>query len=100
MNAKLKRWIFAVNALGFAGFLAWLASMSDRQILREQDGILYFLPCVPFLFVFVLLLEPKKKPEEKKPDGEAADLEAADSEAAEPEDGKAGKDGEGPGGAA
>ncbi len=95
MNAKLKRWIFAVNALGFAGFLAWLASMSDRQILREQDGILYFLPCVPFLFVFVLLLEPKKKPEEKKPDGEAAD-----SEAAEPEDGKAGKDGGGPGGGA
>lgn len=96
MNAKLKRWIFAVNALGFAGFLAWLASMSDRQILREQDGILYFLPCVPFLFVFVLLLEPKKKAEEKKPEEGAAE----DGEAAEPEDGKAGKDGGGPGGAA
>ena len=93
MNAKLKRWIFAVNALGFAGFLAWLASMSDRQILREQDGILYFLPCVPFLFVFVLLLEPKKKPEEKKPD------DAAEGGAAEKSDGDAEKGG-GPGGAA
>lgn len=96
MNAKLKRWVFGVNAVGFAGFLAWLASMSDRQILREQDGILYFLPCVPFLFVFVLLLEPKKKPEEKKPDGG----EAADGEAAGPEEAKGGKDGGGPGGAA
>ena len=89
MNAKLKRWIFAVNALGFAGFLAWLASMSDRQILREQDGILYFLPCVPFLFVFVLLLEPKKKPEEKKPD------DAAEGGAAEKSDGDAEKGGAG-----
>ena len=73
MNAKLKRWIWIVNTLGFVVFLAWLASMSDRQILREQDGILYFLPCVPFLFVFVLLMEPKgkngKKPEEGKNEG-------------------------------
>lgn len=61
MNAKFKRIVWIVNTLGFVGFLAWLASMSDRQILREQDGILYFLPCVPFLFVFVLLLEPKGK---------------------------------------
>ena len=61
MNPKLRRWIWIVNTLGFLAFLAWLGSMSDRQILREQDGILYFLPCVPFLFVFVLLLEPKGK---------------------------------------
>lgn len=66
MKPVLKRCIWIVNTLGFVAFLAWLASMSDRQILREQDGILYFLPCVPFLFVFVLLLEPKPKP--GKPD--------------------------------
>ena len=66
MNPMLKRGIWIVNTLGFVAFLAWLASMSDRQILREQDGILYFLPCVPFLFVFVLLLEPK--PKARKPD--------------------------------
>jgi hypothetical protein len=59
MKPMLRRGIWIVNTLGFVAFLAWLASMSDRQILREQDGILYFLPCVPFLFVFVLLLEPK-----------------------------------------
>lgn len=96
MNAKLKRWIFAVNALGFAGFLAWLASMSDRQILREQDGILYFLPCVPFLFVFVLLLEPKKKAEEKKPEEGAAE----NGESAEKEEDAAGKSGGAGGGGA
>ncbi len=67
MKPMLKRVIWIVNTLGFVAFLAWLASMSDRQILREQDGILYFLPCVPFLFVFVLLLEPK--PRARKPDG-------------------------------
>lgn len=66
MKPMLKRGIWIVNSLGFVLFLAWLATMSDRQILREQDGILYFLPCVPFLFVFVLLLEPKgRKPGEK-----------------------------------
>ncbi len=70
MKPMLKRGIWIVNTLGFVAFLAWLASMSDRQILREQEGILYFLPCVPFLFVFVLLLEPKprsRKPGEGKP---------------------------------
>lgn len=61
MKPMLKRGIWIVNTLGFALFLFWLASMSDRQLLREQDGILYFLPCVPFLFVFVLLLEPKPR---------------------------------------
>jgi hypothetical protein len=65
MKPMLKRGIWIVNTLGFVAFLAWLASMSDRQILREQEGILYFLPCVPFLFVFVLLLEPK--PRSRKP---------------------------------
>lgn len=72
MKPMLKRGIWIVNTLGFVAFLAWLASMSDRQILREQEGILYFLPCVPFLFVFVLLLEPKPKP--RKPgDGKPGD---------------------------
>ena len=66
MKPVLKRGIWIVNTLGFVAFLGWLASLSDRQILREQDGILYFLPCVPFLFVFVLLLEPK--PRARKPD--------------------------------
>lgn len=70
MKPMLKRGIWIVNTLGFVAFLAWLASMSDRQILREQDGILYFLPCVPFLFVFVLLLEPKPR----KPSRPAAEL--------------------------
>ena len=73
MNPTLKRWVWMVNSLGFVVFLAWLASMSDRQILREQDGILYFLPCVPFLFVFVLLLEPKPKGTGKKPGGREDD---------------------------
>ena len=75
MKPGLKRCIWIVNTLGFVAFLAWLASMSDRQILREQDGILYFLPCVPFLFVFVLLLEPKprsRKPEEPGKPGDGA----------------------------
>ena len=66
MKPGFKRWVWVVNTLGFVAFLAWLGCMSDKQILREQDGILYFLPCVPFLFVFVLLLEPK--PKSRKPD--------------------------------
>lgn len=73
MKPMLKRGIWIVNTLGFALFLFWLASMSDRQLLREQDGILYFLPCVPFLFVFVLLLEPKPRKPAAPPHGDGGE---------------------------
>ena len=62
MKPGLKRAVWIVNSLGFAFYLLWLATMTDKQILREQDGILYFLPVSPFFFVDMLLVDPKPKP--------------------------------------
>ncbi|MDD2239683.1 MAG: hypothetical protein PHO14_05380 [Kiritimatiellae bacterium] len=66
MSPALKRMVWLLNSAGFAFYLAWLATMGDRQILREQDGIVYFLPVIPFFFVYMLLLEPKPKPQAPK----------------------------------
>jgi len=46
--------------------------------MREQEGILYFLPCLPFLFVYLMMMPRKKPPtppapEEKDDDGEGAE---------------------------
>ena len=76
MKPGLKRAVWIVNSLGFAFYLIWLATMTDKQILREQDGILYFLPVIPFFFVYMLLVEPKPKPAQSAP---PAHDEASDS---------------------
>ena len=68
MNPGLKRAAWALNTCGFAFYLAWLATMGDKQILREQDGIVYFLPVLPFFFVYLMLFEPKPA---RPPAGEA-----------------------------
>ena len=38
--------ILILNSLGFAFFLAWLISLREQPIMREQEGILYFLPAL------------------------------------------------------
>jgi hypothetical protein len=60
MTPALKRAIWILNTCGFTFYLAWLATISDKQILREQDGIIYFLPVIPFFFVYMLMIDPKK----------------------------------------
>lgn len=59
MTNRLRRWVLGLNTAGFALFLVWMVSLRDRAILREQDGILYFMPCLPFLFVYLLMMPPK-----------------------------------------
>jgi quinol-cytochrome oxidoreductase complex cytochrome b subunit len=59
MTPGFKRAVWIFNTCGFVFYLAWLATMGDKQILREQDGIVYFLPVLPFFFVYMLLIEPK-----------------------------------------
>lgn len=82
MTPKLKRAVWILNTAGFILFLLWLASMSDRNILREQDGIIYFFPCLPFLFVYLLLIGPKPQKKEE-----------ADAEKPPPPDGQTPADG-------
>jgi len=68
MNPVLKRTVWLLNTVGLLIYLFWLYSMGDRQILREQDGIVFFLPCIPFFFVYMLLIPPKPKPKEMPED--------------------------------
>ena len=78
LTRRARRWILVLNTLGFALFLAWLISLKGQPIMREQEGILYFLPCLPFLFVYLMMMPRKKPPtppapEEKDDDGEGAE---------------------------
>lgn len=60
MTPILKRAVWILNTSGIVFYLAWLSTMGDKQILREQDGIVYFLPVIPFFFVYMLMIDPKK----------------------------------------
>lgn len=46
--------IWVLNSAGFVAYLMWLAGSHER-ILTEREGVLFLLPCVAFLFVFVCL---------------------------------------------
>ena len=59
MSPGLKRAILIFNTLGFLAYLAWLAQFNTSETMRTQDGILYYIPCVPFLFLYLLMLPPK-----------------------------------------
>lgn len=64
--------ILILNSLGFALFLAWLVSLREQPIMREQEGILYFLPALPFLFVYLMMMPRKKTPPPDPADQDAA----------------------------
>ncbi|MDR0993156.1 MAG: hypothetical protein LBN38_01100 [Verrucomicrobiota bacterium] len=71
MTPFFKRMVWFLNTIGLVIFLVWLSTLNDKQILREQDGIIYFLPCLPFFFVYILLIDPKPKPQNtQNPPGE------------------------------
>lgn len=68
MTPGLKRAVWILNTCGLVFYLVWLATMGDKPFLREQDGIVYFLPVLPFFFVYMLMLEPRpSKPEALPP---------------------------------
>lgn len=65
MNPGIKRAVWILNTLGFLFYLVWLSTLDARQTLRSQDGIIFYIPCVPFLFVYMLLINPKPSPKGK-----------------------------------
>ena len=65
MNPGIKRAVWILNTLGFLFYLVWLSTLDARATLRSQDGILFYIPCVPFLFVYMMLINPKPKPKDK-----------------------------------
>lgn len=68
MNPGVKRAVWILNTLGFLFYLVWLSTLDARATLRSQDGILFYIPCVPFLFVYMLLAPPRNKPPPPGPD--------------------------------
>ena len=56
--------VLAINTLGFLGYLTWLAVRDDR-IFYAQDGVLYLLPCIPFIFIFAYLVHARRRAREE-----------------------------------
>ena len=46
--------VLAVNTLGLLAFMVWLA-LGRQRILYTQEGVLYILPTVPFIFVYIFI---------------------------------------------
>ena len=65
MNPSIKRAVWILNTLGLVIYLAWLTQFDIGESLRSQGGILFYVPCLPFLFVFMLLINPKPSPKDK-----------------------------------
>jgi hypothetical protein len=65
MNPRIKRAVLILNTLGFLFYLVWLAQFNTGETMRSSDGIIFYIPCVPFLFVFMLLANPKPGPKGK-----------------------------------
>ncbi len=61
MNPALKRTVLILNTLGFIFYLVWLTQFNTSETMRTQDGIIFYIPCVPFLFLYMLMLPPKPK---------------------------------------
>ncbi|MBP7275711.1 MAG: hypothetical protein KBA51_05870 [Kiritimatiellae bacterium] len=51
----LRRWVWALNTAGALLFLGWLV-FSRERILYTQHGVVYMLPVLPFVFIFMYLL--------------------------------------------
>lgn len=63
MSGRALYWAaLTLNTVGLLGFLAWLV-YGQQRIFYTQEGILYFLPVLPFFFVYIWLFRPAQ-PEE------------------------------------
>ena len=56
--------VLLLNTAGLLVYLTWLALFSG-QVLYTQDGVLYVLPCLPFVFVYVSVLAPQARDDEE-----------------------------------
>jgi hypothetical protein len=68
--AALRRLILALNTAGLLVFLGWLV-FSRERILYTQDGVLYVLPVLPIVFVYMFLLRRPPALEDEHDDDDA-----------------------------
>jgi Ca2+/Na+ antiporter len=59
---RARRWLLAGDGAGLVIYLFWLATRGER-LFYHADGVIYLLPCILFLFVFLYLRhgEPRKE---------------------------------------
>lgn len=53
-HPRITATIWVLNSIGFLAYLAWLATSHER-ILNAREGVVFLMPCVAFLFVFIYL---------------------------------------------
>ncbi len=51
IDRVLRITVIVINSIGLLGFLTWLI-FSHERIFYTQDGVLFFLPVIPFFFVY------------------------------------------------
>lgn len=51
------RLILMLNTLGFCAYLLWLV-IETKDLLFRQDAVLYFLPALVFIFIYIMLFRP------------------------------------------
>jgi hypothetical protein len=62
-DSLLRLSIILINTLGLLGFLLWLVYSRER-IFYTQEGVLYFLPCLPFFFVYFFMFRTAQAEED------------------------------------
>ena len=60
MNTErsLYRVVLILNSIGMLAYVGWLV-FGRQRIFYTQDGVLFFLPCIPFFFVYFMLLKSR-----------------------------------------
>lgn len=69
--------VWILNTLGLFLYGVWLVMLDERRLFYAQDGILFLLPCLPFFFVYMLLLKDKLQKKRKIENGEDPAMQAA-----------------------
>ncbi len=59
----LRLTVLLLNTAGLLGFLGWLVYSRER-IFYTQEGVLYFLPCLPFFFVYFYVFRSPRAEED------------------------------------
>lgn len=53
-RSTLERLVLVINSVGLGLYLVWLVFRAHK-IFYTQDGVLYLLPCLPFIFVYLFI---------------------------------------------
>lgn len=78
MPKALSYTVWTLNTVGVLLYGVWLVMLDEQRMFYAQDGVFFLLPCIPFFFVYMLLLKDKllkrrtprtaQGPEETKPE--------------------------------